>query len=89
MNGPLAVELVRRALMLTLMVAGPALVVALLVGVVISLLQAVTQVQEQTLTFIPKLVAVGAVVLLTLPWALRMLVDFLVELLRGLPSLAG
>lgn len=89
MSGALAVDLVRRAMVLTLLVGGPLLVTALVVGVLVSLLQAVTQVQEQTLTFIPKLVALGIVLLLTLPWMLRQLLEFLVEVLRSLPTLTG
>ncbi|MFZ5624815.1 MAG: flagellar biosynthesis protein FliQ [Gemmatimonadota bacterium] len=89
MSGALAVDLVRRAMFLTLLVGGPLLVTALVVGVLVSLLQAVTQVQEQTLTFIPKLVALGIVLLLTLPWMLRQLLEFLVEVLRSLPTLTG
>ncbi len=89
MTSALALELVRHAVMLGLMVAAPLLIVALAVGVVISLLQAVTQVQEQTLTFIPKLIAVAAVGVLTLPWMLRQLVQYLVEMLRSLPAVTG
>lgn len=62
-----AVLLTRQALMLILTIAGPMLLAALIVGVVIGLIQALTQVQEMTLTFVPKLVAMGAVLLLSLP----------------------
>lgn len=62
-----AVELARGGMMLTLTVAGPMLMVALIVGVVIGLFQALTQIQEATLTFVPKLVAVGLAMLLCLP----------------------
>jgi len=55
---------------------------------VVSLLQAVTQVQEQTLTFLPKLLAMGAVLLAAMPFMLRQLVEYLTTLLRTLPSLA-
>ena len=74
--------------MLTLLVGAPLLLTALLVGVVVSLLQAVTQVQEQTLTFLPKLLAMGAVLLAAMPFMLRQLVEYLTTLLRTLPSLA-
>jgi len=80
---------VQRTAMLGLLMASPLLITALTVGVVISLLQAVTQIQEQTLTFIPKLVAVAGVLVLTLPWIMRGLVEFLVQMLRTLPSLVG
>ncbi len=88
MTATFALELVRQALQLALMVMAPLLVTILAVGVVIGLLQAVTQLQEQTLTFVPKLVAVAAVLLFTLPWMLRELVQFLAQMLRTLPTLA-
>ena len=71
-----ATELLRHALLLTLLVAAPVLVVGLLVGFVVSLLQAVTQVQEQTLTFIPKIVAMFACVIMLLPWIGQHVVEF-------------
>lgn len=82
------VELLQRALSTILTVGGPLLLAALVVGVVVSLLQAVTQVQEQSLTFIPKLVVVALIFSVTLPWMIRGLVGFTVQLLRGLPALA-
>lgn len=62
-----AIEIARAALMLVLTIAGPMLIAALIVGVAIGLLQALTQVQEMTLTFVPKLVVLGGVLLLSLP----------------------
>jgi flagellar biosynthesis protein FliQ len=85
----LALELIRHAIVTCLLVAAPLLLVALLVGVIISLLQAVTSLQEQTLTFIPKLVAVGAVTILVLPWMMRELIQYLVEMIRTLPMLVA
>ena len=89
MSPTMALEVVQRAAMLGLLMASPLLVTALVVGVAISLLQAVTQIQEQTLTFIPKLVAVAGVLVLTLPWIMRGLVEFLVQMLRTIPVLVG
>ena len=89
MTSGLALELIRHAVMLGLLVAAPLLLVALLVGVVVSLFQAVTQLQEQTLSFIPKLVAVGLVAVLSLPWMLRQLIQYLVEMIRMIPAVAG
>lgn len=71
-----ATELLRHALLLTLLVAAPVLVVGLLVGFVVSLLQAVTQVQEQTLTFIPKIVAMFVCLIMLLPWIGQHVVEF-------------
>ena len=67
MNAVDAIEIARAALMLVLTIAGPMLIAALIVGVVIGLLQALTQVQEMTLTFVPKIVVLGVVLLLRLP----------------------
>jgi len=83
----LVVDLARNAIMLALLVAGPMLVVALGVGLIISVIQAVTQIQEQTLAFVPKLVAVAATFLLALPWTLQLLIKYTTELFRSLPSL--
>lgn len=73
---------------MVLTVAGPMLLAALAVGIIVSLLQAVTQIQEQSLTFIPKLVVVSLVFVLALPWMMRMLVEFTIAIFRSLPSVA-
>lgn len=67
MTGVEATELLRSAMWLLLVASAPALIAALVIGFVISLFQALTQIQEMTLTFVPKLLVVGVVVLLTLP----------------------
>ena len=89
MSGTLAVDLVRQAILMALCVAAPLLVTALVVGVLVSLVQAVTQLQEQTLTFIPKLLAIALVFTLTLPWTLTQLVEYLAGVLRSLPTLVS
>ncbi|NOT09590.1 MAG: flagellar type III secretion system protein FliQ [Gemmatimonadales bacterium] len=89
MTPTLAAELLQRALGLTLTVAGPLLLAALATGVLVSLVQALTQIQEQTLTFIPKLIVMAAVFVLGLTWMMRGLVEFTVQMLRALPGLAG
>ena len=75
--------------MLTLLVASPMLVLGLLVGVTISILQAVTQIQEMTLTFVPKIVAVAVGFLVFFPWILAKVVAFATRLFSSLPSLTG
>lgn len=72
--------LARAALMLLLTIAGPMLLVSLIVGVVIGLVQALTQIQEMTLTFVPKLVAIGIVLLISLPMIGAALSAFMAEL---------
>jgi flagellar biosynthetic protein FliQ len=89
MSAVLAAELIRRAVMLTLIVAAPLLASALVVGLLVTLIQAVTQLQEQTLTFLPKLATMALVFVLVLPWMLRQLVEFLVTALRSLPTVSG
>ncbi len=74
------VALARRALEITLLLSGPLLITSLVVGVVISLLQAVTQIQEQTLTFVPKFLAIVVVFLLMLPWAMDLMLRYATEL---------
>ena len=63
-----ATDLIRQTLMLALIVSAPMLLIGLVVGIVVSLLQAVTQIQEQTLSFIPKIVAMVAAAILLMPW---------------------
>jgi flagellar biosynthetic protein FliQ len=89
MSHALVVDLARNAIMLSLLVAGPMLIVALLVGLAVSILQAVTQIQEQTLAFVPKLVGVSAVFLLALPWIIQLLVKYTTELFRSIPSMVS
>jgi len=88
-SGALAVDLVRQAVLLSLTVAAPLLAAALLIGILVSLIQAVTQLQEQTLTFIPKLLGISLVFVLTLPWTMTRLVEYLSGVLRSLPTLVG
>jgi len=83
----LIVDLTRNAMLTALMLAGPLLLVALVVGLLISVVQAVTSIQEQTLSFVPKLFAVGAAFLIGLPWMIQVLVKYTTELFRSLPTL--
>ena len=87
MSGPLAIDYIRHAIYLALMVAAPLLLTALVIGVIVSLIQAVTQLQEQTLTFIPKLIAVTGMFIFLLPWMLSQLTSYLSAVLRSLPTL--
>ena len=71
-----ATELIRHTLIMALIVSAPMLIIGLVVGVVVSLLQAVTQIQEQTLTFIPKIAAMFAAAILLLPWIGHHLIEY-------------
>lgn len=87
MSHVLVVDLARNAVLLALLLAAPFLVVSLVVGLVISIIQAVTSIQEQTLSFVPKLFAICTVFLIALPWMLQMMVKYTTELFRSLPTL--
>lgn len=82
----LVLDLARNALMVAIMLAGPLLGVALLVGLIISLLQAVTSIQEQTLSFVPKLFAVAVTFILLLSWMLQIMMRFTSEVFLGIPG---
>ena len=71
-----ATELIRHTLLLALIVSAPMLLIGLLVGIVVSLLQAVTQIQEQTLTFVPKIAAMVAAAILLMPWIGNRLLEY-------------
>ena len=86
MSADQAIELSRHALLLALLLAAPVLGAALLVGLVTSALQAMTQLHDQTLGYVPRLIVVLLVALVTLPWGLEMLVDYSSELFRSIPS---
>jgi flagellar biosynthetic protein FliQ len=81
-----AVELCRAAIMLTLLLGAPVMVVAIIVGLLISVLQAVTQLQDQTLSFIPKIVAMLLAVIYVLPWAMSLAVEYSANLIRDIPA---
>jgi flagellar biosynthetic protein FliQ len=89
MSTALAVDLIRHALTVALLVAAPLLLTALVVGILVSLIQAVTQIQEQTLTFIPKLFSMAIVFILLLPWLISQLVEYLIGVMRSLPTLTS
>jgi flagellar biosynthetic protein FliQ len=87
MNPQFVLSLGREAIMMTLMVSAPMLAFGLIVGLVISILQAVTQIHEMTLTFIPKIVAVAMALLIFLPWMINIIVDFTTRLFNSIPTL--
>ncbi|MFP4465489.1 MAG: flagellar biosynthesis protein FliQ [Candidatus Goldiibacteriota bacterium] len=76
----------REALLLTLLVAAPLLGFALFTGVAISIFQAITQIQEMTLTFVPKIIVVLLAAIVFGPWMLRLLINFTVNLMMNLPN---
>jgi len=86
MTSDTAVELMRTAILLTLLLGAPVMVVSIAVGLLISMIQAVTQIQEQTLSFVPKIVVMLLVALLTLPWAITQMVEYSTTLIRNIPA---
>ena len=86
MDPQLAIDISRDALFITSIISAPVLVAGMFVGLVIGLLQALTQIQEQTVAFVPKLVAMGLALAFTLPWILAQLLDYSENLFRNIPS---
>ncbi len=87
MSETYVLSLAQNALMVALMVAGPVLVISLVIGSLVSLVQAATQINEVTLTFIPKIIGIALVFLLLGAWMLQQLIQFTVHLFQTLPSL--
>jgi len=83
------IQLATQALLVSLKVSMPFLLAGLVVGVVVSVFQAVTQIQEQTLSFIPKIIVTGAVMALAGPWMLNQLLLYTHDLLVSIPKLVG
>jgi flagellar biosynthesis protein FliQ len=81
------VYLFREAFYTTLLVSAPILILSLIVGLIISVFQAATSIQEFTLTFVPKLIVVAIVTVLTLPWMMDVMISFTVNLFNQIPSL--
>lgn len=80
------VDLMRQAILTTLWLCAPVLVAGMLVGLVIGLLQAVTQIHEQAVAFVPKLLVMVLVLSLTLPWLLNQLVQYSHDLIMSIPG---
>ncbi len=79
----------QQALEMTLLMSAPLLLTALAVGLLVSVLQAATQINEMTLTFIPKLIAMFAALVITGPWMLTTFVDYMQRMFSGIPGAIG
>lgn len=86
MSPETVIGVTRQALQVTLLVSLPILGIGLVVGVLVSLVQAATQIQEMTLTFVPKIVSIFVGLLLLLPWIMNQLVTFTVEVFNSIPN---
>jgi flagellar biosynthetic protein FliQ len=82
-----AVEVVNQAIKITLMLSAPMLIGALLVGVLVSIFQAVTQINEQTLSFIPKILVIVAALVIFSPWMMETMVSYTQDLFTSIPEL--
>jgi len=88
MNTEIALYWVQDALTTAFMIATPLLGVALVIGVMVSLIQALTSMQEMTLSYIPKMLAVGLILLFLTPWMLEILTDFAVRVISYIPQVS-
>jgi len=79
----------RTAMEITLMVSAPLLLVALIIGLIISIFQAATQINEATLSFIPKLIGVFVALVVAGPWMLSVMLDYMRQVFTGIPGLIG
>jgi flagellar biosynthetic protein FliQ len=87
MNQDFVVQVMYQGIILVLLLSMPAVGVGLLVGFAVSLFQAVTQIQEQTLTFVPKVVSVMLMIAFTSPWMISLMIDFTNSLWSGIPAM--
>jgi len=83
----MAIQIGRDALMMVMLISAPMLGLALFVGIAVSIFQATTQIQEQTLAFVPKIIAVFVAVLLFGPWMLSLVVNYTREIFMNIPQL--
>ncbi|WP_026075842.1 flagellar biosynthesis protein FliQ [Noviherbaspirillum massiliense] len=79
----------RQAMEVTLMVSAPMLLVALVVGLVVSIFQAATQINEMTLSFIPKLVGIFVTLVVAGPWMLSVMLDYMRQMFSSIPNMVG
>ncbi|MGA1861843.1 flagellar biosynthesis protein FliQ [Deferribacter thermophilus] len=89
MTADFVIEITTKTLELTILIAAPMLIFGLLVGLLISIFQAVTQIQEMTLTFIPKILAVVVALIIFFPWILDKLINFTYNLFLNIPVYIG
>jgi flagellar biosynthesis protein FliQ len=88
MNEQFAIDVAQNAFMLALEIGGPLLAASLIVGMAVSVFQAVTQINEQTLSFVPKILVIAGTLAVLGPWMATTLVSYMVDTFNGLPTLA-
>ena len=82
------VQIGREAIYVMLLISAPMLLAGLVVGIGISILQAITQIHEVTLTYIPKIIAVTGALILTLPWIMQQIIDLMTRMIMDIPNLS-
>ena len=87
MNPEFAVELVKAMLFQALALAAPILLTAMVIGLGVSLFQAVTSIHEQTLSFVPKVLGITAILVIALPWLLRSMIEFTTMMIERMPQM--
>ena len=87
MSPEMAVDVCRKAIQTILLASAPMLIIGMVIGLLVSIFQAVTQLQEPTLTFIPKILAVVVVIVVAGPWMMNTLLSFTIDLWSGIPSI--
>jgi flagellar biosynthetic protein FliQ len=86
MSQEMVIDIGIEAIRTVLMIAAPILLLGLLVGLIVSIIQATTQIQEQTLSFIPKLIAIALALLIFGPWMMNTMYDFTIKLFENIPN---
>lgn len=89
MTQSFVLSVLSQAVILTLMISAPMLITGLVVGFVVALLQTITSIQEQTLSFVPKAIAVFAVLIIVTPWILSTSISFLTRMYSNIPNVVG
>lgn len=87
MNPEFAVELLKGMIFMAISIAAPFLLTAMIVGLGVGLIQSVTTINEQTLTFVPKVVGIVALMVLLMPWVLRRLIEFATAVIEKMPQM--
>ena len=86
MNDQTVIDLGTRAVWVAIQVAAPVLIAALITGVIISIIQAATQINEQTLSFVPKILMITVAMVVCGPWILQVMLGFTIDLFNGIPA---
>ena len=89
MNPEVATDLLKQLISHAVMIAAPILLTAMVIGLMISLFQSVTSIQEQTLSFVPKALAVVGLLILIMPWILRTLIEYAAAMITRMPQMAS